>query len=115
MLPVMASIMQDLHGIESRLDSVITFALIRFVHSILRLFLNESETFLVSAIAVLTITLLLHFIVAQRSAARNMLQLILNILVMVLSQTVINLATHNKRVMRLGDDAFGVLLEGFVA
>jgi hypothetical protein len=115
MIFVMASIMQDLHGIETRLDSVITFALIRFVHSILRLFLDETETFLVSTIAVLTITLLLHFLSKQRSASRNMLQLILNILVMVLSQTVINLATQNKRVMRLGDDVFGVLLEGFVA
>lgn len=107
--------MQDLHGIETRLDSVITFALIRFVHSILRLFLNEVETFLVSSITVLTITLLLHFLDMRQSASRNMLQLISNILVMVLSQTVINLTTQNNRVMRLGDDVFAILFEGFVA
>lgn len=114
--PIMTTILEDLQGIEVRLDSVITFALIRFVHSILALFFSEIEIFVLCSIVLLMVTLVLRVVfTTPKSALYKMLKLTSNIVVMVLSQSVINLMTQNKRILKLRDTHLGLLLESFVA
>ena len=70
------SILNDLHSIESRLDSVITFALIKFVHGILSNSFSEFEIASISSIVLLSLRGVVNFRKIDDSAFVDILTLL---------------------------------------
>lgn len=108
------SILSDLHSIESRLDSVITFALIKFVHGILSTFFSEFEIASISSIVLLSLRGVVNFRKMTDSAFVDILNLLDKLSVMVLSQAVINLVTNDSRILKMEEQDFTMLFLAFV-
>lgn len=104
----MEDIVDDLLRIEQRIDSVITFALIRFVHTIGRTVLQEEELALLTG----TTLVLLHFVPTKTHLA-SILDMMKKILVMVFSQSVINVVSQNDALLQLHNPHYSILLRAF--
>ena len=103
-----ADIVDDLLRIEQRIDSVITFALIGFVHRIARTVLQEDELALVVGNALV----LLHFLPAKTQLS-SIVNMIKKITVMVFSQAVINVVSQNDALLQLHSPHYSILLRAF--
>ena len=101
-------IIDDLLRIEHRIDSVITFALIGFVHRISRTVLEENEIALVAG----TCIVLLYFS-PQHTHISSVVIMIQKIVVMVFSQSVINVVSQNDALLQLHTLQYGILLRAF--
>jgi len=103
-----ADIVDDLMRIEQRIDSVITFALIGFVHRIARTVLQEDELALVAGNALV----LLHFL-PTKTQSSSVIQMTQKITVMVFSQAVINVVSQNDALLQLHSPHYSILLRAF--
>ena len=104
----MEDLVDDLLRIEQRIDSVITFALIRFVHSIGRTVFEEEELALLAG----TTLVLLHF-VSTKTHLASIVDMMKKILVMVFSQSVINVVSQNDALLQLHNPHYSILLRAF--
>lgn len=77
------SVLSDLHSIESRLDSVITFALIKFVHGILANSFSEFEISCIFSLLLLSLRGVVNFRQMKDSAIVEILTLVDKLSVMV--------------------------------
>jgi len=102
-----ANIFEDIAQIESRIDSVITFALIKFVHSILKSIFNEGEIVLLSTVA---LTILNSKIFSKYNQISILFR---KIVVMVLSQSIINMTTQSDQLLRLDNERYNIMLMAF--
>ena len=101
-------ILTDLIKIEERIDSVITFALIRFVHEIGRTVLSEVDLALVSGVLLVLLSVLPAF-----AHLDHIIKLCRQIVVMLFSQCAINLVTQNQLVINLNSTRFDILMQAF--
>lgn len=101
-------IMTDLLKIEERIDSVITFALIRFVHEIGRSVLSEVDLALASGILLVVLGVL-----PRVAHVQQIVKLCRQIVVMVFSQSAINIVTQNQLVINLNLPRFDILMQAF--
>lgn len=108
------TILSDLHSIESRLDSVITFALIKFVHGILTNSFSEFEVACISSLLLLSLRGVVNFRHVQDSAIVEILTLVDKLSVMVFSQSVINIVTNDSRILKMMEDDFTMLFLAFI-
>jgi hypothetical protein len=102
------NIVEDLMRIEQRIDSVITFALINFVHRIARTVLQEDELVLVSGSSLV----LLHFAPSSTHLS-SIVTMMQKIIVMVFSQSVINVISQNDALLHLHSPHYSILLRAF--
>lgn len=100
-------IFSDMQEIEGRIDGVITFALIRFVHTMARLVLSEQELVLLSGVAIIVLYL------TPRSHLDHVVLLTQKICVMVFSQSAINAVTQNQLVLHTDTQHYRILLQLF--
>ena len=102
-------------SIEQRLDSVITFALIGFVHDILAAALSKLEIALVTSIVLLTLRGVCNTQkLAVYSAVRQIVELVEKLSVMVLSQALIGMVTDDSRILRMRESSITQLYVAFV-
>ena len=101
-------ILTDIIKIEERIDSVITFALIRFVHEIGRTVLSEIDLALASGVLLVSLSISPAF-----SHLDHIVRLCRQIVVMLFSQCAINLVTQNQLVINLNSTRFDILMQAF--
>lgn len=113
-MPSDNSILDDLFSIESRLDSVITYALIRFVHGILRSGFSEFEIAAISSIVLLSMRGVVNVNLLKDSASTEIFKLLDKLSVMVFSQAMINLVTNDSRILQMQETDLSMLFLAFV-
>lgn len=111
----MGGLLDDYMSIEQRLDSVITFALIGFVHDILADALSQLEIVMVTGIVLLTLRGLCNVQkLSAYSAVRQIVELLEKLAVMVLSQALIGLVTQDSRILRMRESDLMQLFIAFI-
>lgn len=88
----------DLKAIHSRLDSTIMFTLIRFTFSIFKVYINNWEIAFVCLVAIMLTTSARRYIADAHGSL--LFEVIDSLSSAVLSQSVINIATHDSRLMK---------------
>lgn len=108
-------LLDDYMSIEQRLDSVITFALIGFVHDTLATAFDTLEVALVSGVVLLTLRGVCNTAkLSALSAVRQIVELLEKLAVMVLSQALISLVTQDSRILRMRESNLLLLFVAFV-